>query len=330
MNLDDHFKESLHPDVRQLLDEQIGRDNWTLEVLRGDASSRQYARARSRSGQQTYVLTCYPDDVRSHLPRFLAAHSVLSGTVRIPALIESCSTGLLQHDVGEVNLTAILREDPERGRQLYRDAVDQLVRLQAADGSELPNPPFDARFFVEEMEMTNEYYVRRLMNRPDASNALSALFRTLAESLAEHPYVLCHRDFHGENIHIHDDQLWILDFQDLRLGPDTYDLASLLRDRGTVRFLGKEVEEELLRYYARQIDAGPEIRTRYRETLLQRTVKIIGTFARQSVERERHHYLGYIPSALETIADCVAELPAYRPLLDTFPMDFDLQRGDQI
>ncbi len=142
------------------------------------------------------------------------------------------------------------------------------------------------------------------------------------------PYVLCHRDFHGENLHLHDGQLWILDFQDLRLGPDTYDLASLLRDRGAVRLLGKEVEEDLLRYYARQIDADDQIRVRYRETLLQRTIKIIGTFARQSVERERHHYLDYIPSALETIADCVAELPDYRSLLETFPMDFE-QRGDR-
>jgi hypothetical protein len=29
---------------------------------------------------------------------------------------------------------------------------------------------------------------------------------------------------------LHEDQLYIIDFQDARMGPDTYDLASLLRD----------------------------------------------------------------------------------------------------
>lgn len=327
MTLDDKFKENLHQDIRALLDERAGRDAWTLEVLRGDASSRQYARARADSGE-TFVVTYYPEDVRSHLPRFIAAHSMLSEALNVPELIDSCSCGLLQHDVGEVNLRAILQNDRDRAIELYREAIDQLVRLQSVDPSEVPNPPFDAPLFLTEMEMTNEYYVRRLMKRNGQSAALSEIFSSLAESLTEHPYVLCHRDYHGENVHVHEDQLWILDFQDMRLGPDTYDLASLLRDRGAVLLLGKDVEADLLDYYARQTDADRAIRTRYRETLLQRTIKIIGTFARQSVERGRHHYLDYIPSALETIEDCVAELPAYQSLLDAFPMDFDQDRGD--
>ena len=328
MNFDDDFKANLHSEIRALLDRQLGENAWTLEVLKGDASSRQYARARSPEGK-SFILACYPEDVRSDLPRFLDAHSVLEGSVRVPELIESCSHGLLQHDVGELNLSTVLREDPDRGRELYRRAIDQLVRLQSVDCSGVPNHPFDARFFLKELEMTNEYYVRRLMGRAADAERLGELFVVLAESLTEHPYVLCHRDYHGENIHVHDDQLWVLDFQDMRLGPDTYDMASLLRDRGTVRMLGREIEEDLLRYYARQIDAGSEIRDRYWESLLQRTIKIIGTFARQSVERGRHHYLDYVPSAIETISDCVAELPAYRSLLESFPMDFDQERGDR-
>lgn len=327
MNSDHNLKDNLNSEIRSLLDQQFGHDEWTLEVLKGDASSRQYARARSASGE-TFVVTYYPEDVRSHLPRFITAHSMLDGIIQVPRLLDHCTSGLVQHDVGEHNLRTILQNDRERGRELYRKAVDELVKLHSVDSSIAPNPPFDAAFFLSEMEMTNNYYVGRLMQREEAKRALSDMFASLAESLERHPYVLCHRDYHGENVHLHEDQLWILDFQDLRLGPDTYDLASLLRDRGAVDLLGKEVEEELLRYYAEQIDADSQIRARYRETLLQRTIKIIGTFARQSVERGRHHYLDYIPSALNTIRDCAAELPAYRSLLEMFPMDFDQERGD--
>ena len=42
--------------------------------------------------------------------------------------------------------------------------------------------------------------------------------------------MLCHRDYHSRNLMLHDEPLYIIDFQDARMGPDTYDLASLLRD----------------------------------------------------------------------------------------------------
>ena len=42
--------------------------------------------------------------------------------------------------------------------------------------------------------------------------------------------MLCHRDYHSRNLMLRDDQLFIIDFQDARMGPDTYDLVSLLRD----------------------------------------------------------------------------------------------------
>src|SRR5207302_2173835 len=48
--------------------------------------------------------------------------------------------------------------------------------------------------------------------------------------LAAEPRVLCHRDYHSRNLMLHDGSLYIIDFQDARMGPDTYDLASLLRD----------------------------------------------------------------------------------------------------
>ena len=93
------------------------------------------------------------------------------------------------------------------------------------------------------------------------------------------------------------------------MGPDTYDLASLLRDRGVARILGQDTEMELVDYYGRP-------RQRYFETLLQRSIKILGTFARQALVRGRKHYLDFIPPALESIARCVEELPEYRKLGD--------------
>ena len=52
----------------------------------------------------------------------------------------------------------------------------------------------------------------------------------MIDELAAEPRVLCHRDYHSRNLMLHEDRLYIIDFQDARMGPDTYDLVSLLRD----------------------------------------------------------------------------------------------------
>ena len=52
-----------------------------------------------------------------------------------------------------------------------------------------------------------------------------------------HPAALCHRDFHGNNLFAAGDRVAVIDFQDLRRGPDTYDLASLLWERTTLDWM---------------------------------------------------------------------------------------------
>src|SRR5439155_23517201 len=100
-----------------------------------------------------------------------------------------------------------------------------------------------------ELEMAREFFFEKLMDvSSERTLELKPLLRRLTDNISRHPYVLCHRDYHGQNIHIHSDKLYLIDYQDLRMGPDTYDLASLLRDRGVARILGEETELELIDY----------------------------------------------------------------------------------
>jgi aminoglycoside/choline kinase family phosphotransferase len=169
--------------------------------------------------------------------------------------------------------------------------------------------------------MSRDYYVERLMG--ERGESLAPLFQTLARNVAAHPYVLCHRDFHGQNIHVVGDEIYLIDFQDLRMGPDTYDLASLLRDRGVARIIGDETELELVDHYA----GGRNVRHRYFETLLQRSIKILGTFSKQPIERGRMHYLDFIPPTIESIRRCLRELPEYAALERLLPMEFSVNEA---
>lgn len=317
--------DALPPDAAAFVRARLG-DAWTARPLAGDASIRVYYRVATEAGE-TYILAWYPPEVLPQLHVFLDAYRAVAPYARVPELVAEGETSVLQQDVGDRTLFDILHEDRVAGLRLYRSAVDLLCDFQRAP-AESPNPPFSADFFTNELEMTREYYVRRLMGAPeDDLEALKPIFRILAENVASHPYVLTHRDYHGQNIHVVNDQLYLIDYQDMRMGPATYDLASLLRDRGVGRVLGDETELELVDYYARRTNAGPNLRRCYFETLLQRSIKILGTFSRQPIERGRLHYLEFIPPTLESVRRCLAELPQFAALASLLPMDFDLQRS---
>ena len=113
------------------------------------------------------------------------------------------------------------------------------------------------------------------------------------------------------------------------MGPDTYDVASLLRDRGVARLLGDGTEMEMLAYYAALRKADASIRKRYFETLLQRSLKILGTFSRQPIERGRLHYLEFIPPTLESVERCLAELPEFEELSRAFPLQFSIEKANE-
>src|SRR5215212_2380589 len=191
------------------------------------------------------MLAYYPEEVRSQLARFLGAYEAVSPHGQVPAVLHHSDVSVLQHDVGDRTLFDVLHDDREEGVRLYRQAIELLVKFQQADCS--INKPFSAAFFRSELDMALEFYVEQLMSA--SRQPLIPVLNTLSDNVAQHPYVQCHRDFHGQNLHIVNDDLFLIDYQDLRMGPDTYDLASLTRDRGVARIIGEETELELLEHY---------------------------------------------------------------------------------
>ena len=309
---------ALPPDASQHLTSWLGPD-WTARPLAGDASVRAYYRVTAADGE-TYILAWYPEEVRSQLTRFLGVYEALAPHVPVPRVLHHSPTTVLQHDVGERTLFDVLHEDREEGVRLYRSAIELLVKLQDAQCA--VNRPFTAELFLTELEMALEFYVEKLMSADAAP--LRPLMKIMAHEIVQHPHALCHRDYHGQNIHIINDDLFLIDYQDSKMGPDTYDLASLLRDRGVARILGDETELELLEHYRRMRGGDGGIRRRYFQTLLQRSIKILGTFSKQPIARGKMHYLDFIPATLESVRRCIEELPEFARLSGSFPMNFDL------
>jgi len=307
-------------EAAQYVTQWLGPD-WTARSLVGDASIRSYFRITAADGR-TYMLAWYPEEVRGQLARFLTAYETAAPHAPLPEVLQSCEVAVLQHDVGDRTLYDALHEDREEGIRLYRAAIDLLVEFQKAPERGI-NRPFSPEFFFRELEMAREFYVEQLMGGD--VEPIVPMLQILCENVARHPYLLCHRDFHGQNLHILNDTIYLIDYQDMRQGPDAYDMASLLRDRGVARILGDDVEMELLEYYERKagLKFGPHLRERYFEILLQRSIKILGTFSKQAIVRGRMRYLEFIPATLESVQRCLEELPEYAALRDIFPLAFD-------
>src|SRR5579872_7484931 len=129
-------------------------------------------------------------------------------------------------------------------------------------------------------------------------SALSREWAEIVDELACEPRVLCHRDYHSRNLMVHEGRLHIIDFQDARMGPDTYDLASLLRD--SYVDITEHALEDLIAYFlALKGAAGStEYRRRFDLMALQRNLKALGTFGYQTTTRGNPVYIQYIPRTL--------------------------------
>jgi hypothetical protein len=102
---------------------------------------------------------------------------------------------------------------------------------------------------------------------------------------------------------LRDGQLFIIDFQDARMGPDTYDLVSLLRD-SYVDIGDAQLEEHIAYFLALKglPDAGAtaaEFRRRFDLMSLQRNLKALGTFGYMAATRGNPVYIQYIPRTLQ-------------------------------
>src|SRR4026209_2818388 len=102
---------------------------------------------------------------------------------------------------------------------------------------------------------------------------------------------------------LHEGRLYIIDFQDARMGPDTYDLVSLLRD-SYVDCTESQVDELIAYFLALRGQAagssdGPRFRERFDVMALQRNLKALGTFGFQAATRVNPVYIQYMPRTLE-------------------------------
>ncbi len=306
--------------------------------LTGDASDRRYFRVLVRD-EPPQVLAVHPGPIDfASLPFVNVARLFSAMPVPVPGILgHSDHLGIIAlEDLGDVTLQAHLgAASPAQHAALYRQAVTFIETLQRR-GAELASSDYISygiAFDVEKLTWELQFFTKHFLEAyrgaqisPATREALAAEYASIAGELSSEPRVLCHRDYHSRNLMLHDGSLYIIDFQDARMGPDTYDLVSLLRD-SYVDFTESQVDE-LIAFFLALRSGRPgvsssatsqeEFRRRFDLMALQRNLKALGTFGFQTTSRHNTVYIQYIPRTLNSTRANLLRYPRFARLRELF------------
>jgi aminoglycoside/choline kinase family phosphotransferase len=308
-------------------------------ALAGDASTRRYFRITPGEAE-SFVLAVYPEPFdAARLPFLNVAQLFAAMPVPIPRVRDvAADLGIVAlDDLGDVTLQAAITgvppgpegpglhpEAPAQTTAWYRDAVEIIATIQQR-GTALEDArflPYGLAFDVEKLTFEMEFFIAHFLEghrgvrlAPEDAKTLRRELAIVMSELAAEPRVVCHRDYHSRNLMVRDGRLVVIDFQDARMGPDTYDLASLLRD-SYVELSASDVDTLVAVFLERtgQSRDAEAFGRRFDLMALQRNLKALGTFGYQASVRGNDAYLPYVSRTLGYVRDNLRRHPRFDPM----------------
>ncbi len=271
-----------------------------IHPLTPDASTREYFRIPWK--RATAIACVYPEPFDPDFHPFLDV-SRLFADVGLPVpeilAVEGADGLIIQEDLGDQQLQSALQAASEEEYEAFHEqAISIIADIQAATPRAFEMKSISSRLAFDEAKLSwelqffMEHYFGSLRGEELTHGEAAELkveMNDIAAELSARPRVLCHRDYHSANIMIDGkDRLRILDHQDARMGPATYDLVSLLLDRQLETPSMAEIrahrlfllEERRLRGLD---DLDPdEFAREFRLMTVQRGLKAVGTFSYQT------------------------------------------------
>src|SRR6266853_6737500 len=269
-------------------------------ALTPDASTREYFRIPWDQG--TAVAAVYPEPFDAEVHPYLdVTRLFLECGLPVPVVhdVDGSMGVIVQEDLGDRQLCQVFETaSDEECEALMEQAIQVIARIQAATpmaferNSIASRLAFDEAKLAWELNFFFEHYFGSLRGetlRHGEAAELKAEFNDVAAELAARPRVLCHRDYHAFNLIVdRKDRLRIIDHQDARMGPASYDLVSLLMDRqpcppslAQVRGHRLFFLEERRCQSLEAIDPD-DFAKEFRLMTIQRGLKAIGTFSYQT------------------------------------------------
>lgn len=269
-----------------------------LAALAGDASARRYVRLTRPNGETAVLMDAPPDTCGSQTAFLRVASHLRTVGLAAPDLISADAEAgfLLMEDFGDRSFAKEAGRSSTSESDLYALACDVLLHLNHAPPAWLDRPSADT---LADMTMIAFSHYAGLSPQEDGPKRFLAAFKDALVPVTSSPPVLVLRDYHAENLIWRPEQTGLaqaglLDFQDALSGPAVYDLVSLLQDAR--RDLQDGLEEGMIERYIVRSGVDPTaFRHDYHVIGVQRHLRILGVFARLSLEMKKPNYVDFIP-----------------------------------
>jgi N-acetylmuramate 1-kinase len=283
------------------------------QLLAGDGSQRSFYRLTWSAGARNSCVLL--SDVAWDLSKDYPAHQAYlqSKGMPVPRFLEiSPSDGILvMEDLGDLHLQSRLLVEPKNKMQWLAKATELLASLHGVTypvPKELPvaTRSFDKEKYLQELSFTIQHLHVGYLNLPElAKNQLSKVADFCASISQVRPLIFSHRDYHCRNLMLHQEKLFLIDFQDARLGPPQYDLASLIYDAYIP--ISPDERASLIELYRKGLKNYPVDREidwstfekSLKEVALQRVVKAAGSFASFFTRYGKKTHLPYLVPSLQ-------------------------------
>ena len=233
---------------------------------------------------------------------------------------------LLLSDLGKTTYLTAINEDEGNADALFNDAMDALVRWQAASQPAIL-PTYDDALLRRELAIFPDWYVGRHLGvtlDDTQRNTLATTFDAIVGCNLAQPQVYVHRDYMPRNLMLSAPNPGVLDFQDAVYGPISYDVASLFKD-AFLSWPEERVLDWTIRYWQKAKKAGLPVRADFGEFYtdcewmgLQRHLKIMGIFARLNYRDGKPDYLADTPRFSRYVRGVASRYNRLKPLLLLF------------
>jgi N-acetylmuramate 1-kinase len=316
---------------------RLGSDPSAIVALTPDASTREYFRLPW--GDTTAVAAVYPEPFDPEVHPFLdVTRLFVEAKLPVPAVldVDAARGVIVQEDLGDRQLRRVSESATEDEREAYvEDAICLIADIQAATRTAYERDSIASRLAFDDAKLSWEldFFVRHYFEsyrretlRHGEEAELRAELNDLASELAARPRFLCHRDYHSANLIVDGQKrLRVIDHQDARMGPASYDLVSLLLDRQTDVPSLAEVRQRRLFFLEererRGLDkiAADEFAREFRLMSVQRCLKACGTFSYQTGVCGRgaayEQYIGPTLLIVLQAVDWLGRFPVLRRLI---------------
>ena len=293
--------------------------------MRGDASKRKYYRVND--GTENFVLMDALEDsinkttTSKTITDFIIFRQYLEDIgLRVPKIYEFDIQKqlILEEDLGLTTYDELYSK--LSFQDLINPAIESLLilvhsdykNINDLDGKAFEPQNFDEKVFINESKIFIDYYWPYVKNsicpEEEKYEFLSIIEKIYSDLSTDKTLVL--RDYHSPNLHYLQNEKGhkkcaLIDFQDALLGHPLYDLVSLAQDaRFTIsedqeRYIVDTFEDKFL-FNDFQLSKS-SFNEQYKILAIQRSLKILGIFARLSLLEGKNNYIIHMPRVLDYI-----------------------------